>query len=207
MSEKISHKTTPVPAKQVHADLGKLARSVETMMAAIGEMESTLFDSNQKLPQASRHLDQIFTHAGATVHQMLVAIEDIVEHQEYIAETLAAVSVLIREAQAHGADGIIDRMSSIAERADNAKNSALKLMDSLQIHEIASRKGRRITKMLKDIECRMEYLQDVLAKAPTGSAPKRRDAPCAKPDEFDLFDGNDQDEVDLIVSQVIDQTT
>lgn len=189
---------TPKPAlpESLQAEVMELASAINVMVENFRKLQNPLFDSREKVPQATQQLDKISRQTEAAAHQMLDVVEKITERETEVTDGLTELKSELAASAIHDYDEHID---ALIEKSTTTCNDAYAIMDALQFQDITSQQMNHAAALLDDIETKLNEITLVM-RGEAGDVKSKQQKRVYDP-HADLFDKKtNQEDIDNMFS-------
>ncbi len=150
--------------EQLHEKIKKevfdIASNISEIIRNYKDLKHPLMESQEKVPEATEHLDKISEQTEAAAHQMLDTVEKLTQREEEVIEGLNLIS---KEVTGDNAEKIRTMVNSLIEKATENNNDTFAIMDALQFQDITTQQLHFAVHMLEELQKKLGKILVVMS--------------------------------------------
>ena len=135
---------------QLYAELGDLARFIDTTMRTLSRFSDPVSSTTEQLPQALTHLTDLRLLTEQGTHEVMRQVEAI---QENRAQTVAALKSLAEAIRTDRVAAPIERrVQSIADALETDDKRLIDIMTALSFQDLVAQRVNKLATILAEVE-------------------------------------------------------
>lgn len=155
--------------RKLYAELGDLARYIETTMRKLGEVELPAKAATLQLPQASQHLTDLTRMTEDGTHAVMGLAEDIQDNHAKVAAALDQLAGAL--VQARRGASYVERVGAIKQMLSGDEKRLLDIMTALSFQDLVGQRIKKIVAILDDVQHKLLEMVVIFGLERTGSNP------------------------------------
>ena len=135
---------------QLYAELGDLARFIDTTMRTLSRFSDPVSSTTEQLPQALTHLTDLRLLTEQGTHEVMRQVEAI---QENRAQTVAALKSLAEAIRTDRVAASIERrVQSIADALETDDKRLIDIMTALSFQDLVAQRVNKLAAIIDEVE-------------------------------------------------------
>jgi chemotaxis regulatin CheY-phosphate phosphatase CheZ len=151
--------TKEVLHDKIKKEIMEIAENISEIVNNYKKLRNPLMESQEKVPQATEHLDKINEQTEAATQKMLDVVEKVTQWEEEVIQGLKSVKGKISGERKDEINGDLD---SLIEKAIENNDDTFAIMDALQFQDITSQQLNYAVHMLVDLESKLSKVLIVM---------------------------------------------
>lgn len=162
---------------RLYAELGELARFVDTAMRKLAEIGTPMLNSSAQLPQAATHLQDLNKMTEEGTHEVMRLTELIQDSQTCLQKDLAKAKDVL---MAMDCTSLAERMKLATDTLAENDKHLIEIMTALSFQDLVAQRVKKLVTILDDVQRKLMELVVVFGLEKQGVEP----VPAGKADEM-----------------------
>ena len=135
---------------QLYAELGDLARFIDTTMRTLSQFSAPVSSTTEQLPQALTHLTDLRLLTERGTHEVMKQVEAIQDSRAKAAAALKALAQAVRSSQV--AAPAEQHVQSIADALDADDKRLIDIMTALSFQDLVAQRVNKLAAIIDEVE-------------------------------------------------------
>ena len=154
---------------KLYAELGELARYLDSAMKKIAEVGAPMVANSAQLPQAAAHLLDLNKMTEAGTLEVMRLAELIQDNRARAAKELAAV---VSTLEAVDCRTLATRLGKTAQELALDDKHLMDIMTALSFQDLVAQRVKKLVTIVEDVHCKLVELVVVFGLKQEGTAPE-----------------------------------
>lgn len=134
---------------QLYAELGDLARFIDTTMRTLSRFSAPVSSTTEQLPQALSHLTDLRLLTEQGTHEVMKQVEAM---QESRAKTSAALDGLAQAIRSGGTSPAQEQLAAIRSALDADDKRLIDIMTALSFQDLVAQRVNKLATIIDEVE-------------------------------------------------------
>ena len=134
---------------QLYAELGDLARFIDTTMRTLSQFSAPVSSTTEQLPQALSHLTDLRLLTEQGTHEVMKQVEAI---QESRAKTCAALEGLTQALRSGGTASAQEHLASMTSALEADDKRLIDIMTALSFQDLVAQRVNKLATIIGEVE-------------------------------------------------------
>lgn len=134
---------------KIKKEIMEIADNISEIVNNYKKLRNPLMESQEKVPQATEHLDKINEQTEAATQKMLDMVEAVTQREEEIIQSLESLK---DDITGDNKEKIISHIDTLIKKATENNDDTFTIMGALQFQDITSQQLNYAVHMLIDLE-------------------------------------------------------
>jgi chemotaxis protein CheZ len=135
---------------QLYAELGDLARFIDTTMRTLSQFSAPVSSTTEQLPQAMTHLTDLRLLTERGTHEVMKQVEAIQDSRLETAAALKALAQVVRSGQT--AASTEQQVQSIADALEADDKRLIAIMTALSFQDLVAQRVNKLAAIIDEVE-------------------------------------------------------